>query len=105
MGMHYGASKVIFQRAEELRKFPTWEEDMMWMYLSGNKLGVKFRRQHPISFYIADFYCHELKLVIEIDGNIHNKEDVKINDELRQIEIEKLGIAVIRFKNIEVKTE
>lgn len=82
MGMHYGASKFIFRRAEELRKFPSWEEAMMWMYLSGNKLGVKFPRQHPISFYIADFYCHELKLVIEIDGSIHNKSDVKIHDQL-----------------------
>ncbi len=71
--------------------------------LKENQLGVKFRRQHPILFYIADFYCHELKLVIEIDGSIHNKEDVLINDELRQTEIEKLGITVIRFINIEVK--
>ena len=72
--MHYAASKLIFQRAEELRKFPTREEDMMWMYLSGNKLGVKFRRQHPLFLYVADFYCHELKLVVEIDGSIHNKD-------------------------------
>jgi hypothetical protein len=45
--MHYGASRLIFIRAEELRKFPTHEELVMWGYLSGNKLGVKFRRQHP----------------------------------------------------------
>jgi very-short-patch-repair endonuclease/dTDP-glucose pyrophosphorylase len=103
--MHYGASKLIFQRAEELRKFCTWEEERMWDYLSGNKLGVKFRRQHPLLFYVADFYCHELKLVIEIDGSIHNKEDVKINDKLRQREIEDLGIKVIRFTNLQVKNK
>ncbi len=101
--MHYGASKLLFQRAEELRKYCTWEEKIIWGYLSGNKLGVKFRRQHPVLFYIADFYCHRLKLVIEIDGGIHNKEDVKINDEIRQREIEELGIAIIRFTNTQVK--
>lgn len=101
--MHYGASKLIFQRAEELRKFCTWEEEVVWGYLSGNKLGVKFRRQHPLLFYVADFYCHQLKLVIEIDGGIHNKEDVKINDAIRQAEIEELGIIVLRFNNWQVK--
>lgn len=103
INMHYGASKLIFQRAEELRKFCTWEEEVIWGYLSGNKLGLKFRRQHPLLFYVADFYCHQLKLVIEIDGGIHNKEDVKINDKLRQKEIEGLGITVMRFTNSQVK--
>jgi N-acetyl-alpha-D-muramate 1-phosphate uridylyltransferase len=101
--MHFGASYLLFKRAEELRKFCTWEEEIVWGYLSGNKLGVRFRRQHPLLFYIADFYCHQLKLVIEIDGSIHNKEDIKINDAQRQIEIEKLGITVIRFNNSQVK--
>ena len=101
--MHYGASKLIFQRAEELRKFCTWEEEIVWGYLSGNKPGVKFRRQHPLLFYVADFYCHQLKLVIEIDGSLHNKEDVKINDAIRQREIKQLGITVIRFTNSQVK--
>ncbi len=75
--MHYGASHLLFKRADELRENATWEEEIIWGYLSGNKLGVKFRRQHPLLFYIADFYCHQLKLVIEIDGSIHKKEDVK----------------------------
>jgi N-acetyl-alpha-D-muramate 1-phosphate uridylyltransferase len=101
--MHYGASKLLFKRAEELRKFCTWEEDIVWSYLSGNKMGVKFRKQHPLLFYIADFYCHQLKLVIEIDGGVHHKEDVKINDFIRQKEIEALGITVLRFTNNEVK--
>ena len=103
INMHYGASKLIFQRAEELRKQCTWEEEIIWGYLSANKLGVKFRRQHPLLFYVADFYCHQLKLVIEIDGGIHNKADVKINDAIRQKEIENLGISVIRFTNSQVK--
>src|SRR6187549_1359400 len=84
--MHFGASKLIFKRAEELRKFPTHEEIIIWGHLSGNKLGVKFRRQHPISNYIADFYCHSLRLVVEIDGGIHNKPDVKKYDAVREKE-------------------
>jgi MurNAc alpha-1-phosphate uridylyltransferase len=101
--MHYGASHLIFKRAEELRKFTTHEEEIVWGYLKGNQLGVKFRRQHPVLFYIADFYCHTLKLVIEIDGSVHNKKDVKITDAIRQKKIEDLGIKVIRFTNQQVK--
>jgi N-acetyl-alpha-D-muramate 1-phosphate uridylyltransferase len=101
--MHYGASKLIFQRAEELRKFPTHEEEIVWGHLSKNQLGVKFRRQHPIWNYIADFYCHSLKLVVEIDGAIHNREDIKINDAERQSHIESFGISIIRFTNDEVR--
>jgi very-short-patch-repair endonuclease/CTP:phosphocholine cytidylyltransferase-like protein len=101
--MHYGASYLLFRRAEVLRKFPTHEEEIVWGYLKENAIGVKFRRQHLLLFYIADFYCHQLKLVIEIDGLVHNKADVKINDAIRQAEIEKLGITVIRFTNSQVK--
>jgi N-acetyl-alpha-D-muramate 1-phosphate uridylyltransferase len=100
--MHFGASYLLFKRADELRKFATHEEEIVWGYLSGNKLGVKFRRQHPLLFYVADFYCHQLKLVIEIDGLVHNKKDVKINDAIRQKEIEALGIKVIRYTNQQV---
>ena len=100
--MHYGASYLLFKRAEELRKFSTHAEDIIWGYIKGNQAGVKFRRQHPLLFYIADFYCHQLKLVIEIDGSVHNKDDVKINDAIRQNEIEALGIKVIRFTNEQV---
>ncbi len=94
---------LLFKRAEELRKFPTHEEDIIWGFLKGNQSGVRFRRQHPLLFYIADFYCHQIKLVIEIDGSVHNKEEVKINDAIRQKEIEDLGISVLRFTNTQVK--
>jgi N-acetyl-alpha-D-muramate 1-phosphate uridylyltransferase len=103
LDMHYGASKLIFQKAEELRKFPTHEEEIVWAYLSKNQLGIKFRRQHPIWNYIADFYCHSLKLVVEIDGGIHNREEVKINDAERQQMIESFGICVHRFTNDDVR--
>jgi very-short-patch-repair endonuclease len=69
--MHYGASKIIFQYAEILRKSMTDAEKIIWERLCKNQLQVRIRRQHPIYKYIADYYCHELKLVIEIDGGIH----------------------------------
>lgn len=100
--MHYGASELIFKRAEELRKFPTHAEVVIWGHLKGKSLNVKFRRQHPLFLYIADFYCHSLKLVIEIDGSIHNKDEQKIHDSIRQQHIESFGIAVMRVKNEEV---
>ncbi len=100
--MFYGASRLIFQKAEELRKNMTPAEEVMWGMLKGNQFEVKFRRQHPISYYVADFYCHELQLVIEIDGSIHNLEAVKLNDAKRENELKKLGLKVIRFTNNDV---
>lgn len=100
--MFYGASRLIFQKAEELRKNMTPAEEIMWGMLKGNQFDVKFRRQHPISFYVADFYCHELKLVIEIDGSIHDLEEVKSNDAIRENDLKGLGLKVIRFANNDV---
>jgi imidazole glycerol-phosphate synthase subunit HisF len=105
--MFYGASPLIFQRAKELRNTVTHAEMIIWNYLRGNQSGFKFRRQHPVGNFILDFYCHQLKLAIEIDGSIHNNEETKINDAERQKILEAEGIKVIRFKNEEVmkKTE
>ena len=64
--MFYGASPLIFERAKKLRNKTTESEGMLWNRINGKQLGVKFRRQHPLSNYIADFYCHELKLIIEL---------------------------------------
>jgi cyclase len=101
--MFYGAIKPIFERAEELRKNPTEDEKLLWLYLKRNQLGVRFKRQHPIWMYIADFYCHELKLVIEVDGSIHNLKQVMEHDIIREEDISSFGIKVIRFSNNEVK--
>ncbi|MEO6721144.1 MAG: endonuclease domain-containing protein [Ferruginibacter sp.] len=99
--MHYGASNLLFENAEKLRKFPIHAEVIVWSYLS-DKFGVKFRRQHPLALYIVDFYCHSLRLVIEIDGSIHNETAVKENDHIRREHIESFGITVIRFTNDQV---
>ena len=103
--MFYGAIKPIFERAEQLRKNPTYEEKLLWQFLKVNQLGVRFKRQHPIWLYIADFYCHELKLVIEVDGSIHNEKEVMEHDKLREEDIVSFGIKVIRFRNKEIRTQ
>jgi very-short-patch-repair endonuclease len=93
---------LIFQRAEELRKNMTPAEEIMWGMLKGNQLEVKFRRQHPVSCYIADFYCHELKLIIEIDGSVPNLEKIKLDDAVRELDLKQLGLKVFRFTNDDV---
>ena len=103
--MFYGAHPVIFQKAEELRNKMTHSEELLWNYLNHNEWNLKFRRQHPISIYIVDFYCHKLKLVIEIDGSVHDSEEAKLNDEKRQNDLENLNLTVIRFTNNQVKNE
>ncbi|MGC4103608.1 endonuclease domain-containing protein [Ferruginibacter sp.] len=103
--MHFGAIKPIFENAEFLRKNMTHEEKIVWAHLSNNQLECKFRRQHPIWMYIADFYCHELKLVVEIDGSVHNRDDVKTNDIIRENDLVDFGIKVIRFTNYEVRCD
>lgn len=80
----------------------THAEEIMWGMLKGNQFELKFRRQHPISFYIVDFYCHQLKLVIEIDGSNHNLEEVKKNDDTRERNLKELGLNILRFSNEDV---
>jgi cyclase len=63
--MFLGADSLIFKNAEALRYRMTAAEELLWQNLKGKQLGVKFRRQHPLGIYIADFYCHRHKLVIE----------------------------------------
>jgi len=97
--MYYGAGNLIFQRAEELRNNMTAAEALLWKQIHINEWKLKFRRQHPIANYVVDFYCHALKLVIELDGGIHEVEDVKKYDEYREAHLKELGLTVLRFKN------
>lgn len=70
--------------------------------MKGSQLGTKFRRQHPLGIYIADFYCHQHKIVIEVDGSIHDVPEIAAADIERQRNIESDGIKVLRFKNEEI---
>lgn len=82
--MFYGANPLLFAKAKELRNNMTQAEVVLWEYLRTKPSGYKFRRQHPIGIYIADFFCHKLNLAIELDGSIHDLEEVRLNDEERQ---------------------
>ena len=64
----------LLRRAAELRQHMTPEEQLVWQELRGNRLGVHFRRQHPLAPYIVDFYCHQAHLVVEIDGSPHRQQ-------------------------------
>ena len=101
-GMHAGASPAIFKRAKALRENMTEPEKLLWEYLRKKPLGFKFRRQHPFSTYILDFYCHKAKLSIEIDGESHNWTDQKEYDQIRTEFIRGLNIVELRFKNEQV---
>ena len=100
--MFLGADKLLFEKAATLRRQQTFAEEILWDYLRTKPLGFKFRRQHPFASYILDFYCHRLKLAIEVDGSIHQKEDVKENDEIRQRQLEEEGLSFIRFTNDQI---
>lgn len=99
----YGATPEIFLRAAELRRNMTKAEKLLWRELKSKKILVfTFRRQHPVNMFIADFYCHKVRLAIEIDGSIHEVDGNKEKDQGREDEFEKFGITTIRFTNNEI---
>ncbi len=70
--MYYGAAPILFEFAKNLRENPTEAESVLWTYLSNKRQkGIRFKRQHPVKYFIADFYCHSEKIVIEVDGGSH----------------------------------
>jgi very-short-patch-repair endonuclease len=89
--------------ARELRKNSTLAEVLIWKAVKGKSYGVEFHRQVPIDEYIVDFFCHELKLVIELDGAIHAEDDVIEKDIRRHARLEELGLKVLRIRNNVVK--
>jgi len=100
---YYNANQETIELARRLRKRTTDSEKRLWEKLRRKRIGgVKFRRQHPIGYYIADFYCHEVRLVVEIDGEIHNSLKQKLHDENRDAEMDHLGIFVMRFRNDQI---
>lgn len=102
--LHKGAIGKLYQYGRELRVTSTKAEKVLWEYLRNRNLGgLKFRRQHPIDKFIADFYCHEKKIVVELDGAIHDDKMNAQYDEARTYELNGSGIKVIRFRNSEVE--
>jgi very-short-patch-repair endonuclease len=102
--MFNDAKPFLFECANELRRSMTTAEIMLWKYLRTKPRGHKFRRQHPFGLYVLDFYCHPLKLAIEVDGPIHDLEMIKENDYERQKNIEGVGVSMARFSNEEILT-
>lgn len=99
-----GATPTLFENAHNMRLVNKTEaEGVLWQELRNRKVAdAKFRRQHPIGRFIADFYCHEHKLIVEVDGGYHNLQEQKEVDEARTLALNEFGIQVIRFTNDEV---
>jgi very-short-patch-repair endonuclease len=92
------------ERRSKLRENQTPQEIILWSKLRREQLGFKFRRQHSVGGYIADFYCPAKKLIIEIDGSQHFEKNAKEYDKNRTKFFEGLDIKVLRFDNSEINT-
>jgi len=100
---HKVSGTISFENAKANRRTATEAEDILWNVLRGRKfLNLKFRRQHPINSYIADFYCFELNIVIEVDGKYHQEQEQMKYDQERTKELEATSIKVLRLTNEDV---
>lgn len=89
--------------ALENRRKQTCAEKMLWEEIRANRYGVKFRRQHVIGMFIADFVCLKYRLVIEVDGGYHGQSDQQASDAMRTQALTNAGFKVIRFTNEQVE--
>ena len=104
--MHIEAPNLSFENARALRQGHTDTEKIFWEVVRGGRFdGLKFRRQHPVGPFIADFYCHEYKLVIELDGSVHDEVEQRAYDQNRDAWMIEYGLTVLRFTNQEVTDE
>lgn len=103
MGTRHRLNPIVLNRAREMRHPQTPAEATVWRYIRNQAPGHKFRRQHPIGKFIIDFYCAQLRLCIEIDGDTHLKEDQQKHDAVRTEYLELIGRKVIRFTNDDVR--
>jgi very-short-patch-repair endonuclease len=101
---NYG-NRELMSRAREQRNNMTPAEVILWTKLRSRKIdGYKFRRQQPVFDYIVDFYCHKLKLIVEVDGEIHSLPE-NIKYDIRRDRILKInGYHIIRLSNFEIES-
>jgi very-short-patch-repair endonuclease len=92
-------SEFLKHRRRSLRQFQTRAEKILWYELRASKRGYKIRRQVSINNFIVDFYCHEARLVIEIDGSVHDSDPQQAYDEWREGMLCSRGYTVLRFSN------
>lgn len=108
-GSHYRGGyqfSGLAERARELRRDGTSAEECLWQMLRDRRLNsLKFRRQHQIGDYVVDFYCHEARLVVELDGEVHDLPDVEIKDRRRAAWLRGQRLSVLRFTNEQVFNE
>ena len=95
-------SDKLKQNRRDLRRHAIISEQILWKHLKANQLGVKFRRQVSIVVYIVDFYCHEKKLIIELDGYTHLSEETHTKDIAKQAFLEQNGYTVLRFSDDQI---
>ena len=106
MQTHRTAPDYVIVLAREFRKNPTDPEAFLWECIRDRRLnGFKFRRQHPIGRYIADFFCGDVGLVVELDGGVYSEADRIIYDGIRDEEMVLRGLRVLRIKNKELVTD
>jgi very-short-patch-repair endonuclease len=91
---------LLTERARQLRQSETLAEEIAWNLLRDRKaFRLKFRRQQPLGGYIVDFYCHELRLVVELDGEVHSQPSRVKRDARRKASLERLGCHVLCVPN------
>ena len=101
--LHGNSRPSTYENARDLRKVQTKAEEKLWQALRNGKVcNLKFRRQHAFDDYILDFYCHKIKLAVEVDGEVHNDPEVAAYDVVRTNNLNEHGITVLRFTNDEV---
>jgi very-short-patch-repair endonuclease len=104
--MGYYGNRELVRNARVLRSNMTKAEIILWSRLRSKKInGFKFRRQQPIFDYIVDFYCNELKLIIEVDGEIHSERENHKNDLKRDTILKRNSYHIIRLSNVEIETQ
>lgn len=92
--------KYLKNYRKEIRNNPTKAESMLWKALQKRQLdGRKFRRQHSLGNYIVDFYCPEEKLIVELDGEVHNNFINAAYDDKRTLDLKAFGTKILRFEN------
>lgn len=102
--LHKNSKGYAFEYARSLRKMQTKAEGILWKALrNSQQCNLKFRRQHPFDNYILDFYNHKLKLVIEVDGEVHDDPEVAAYDKVRTNNLNESGLTVLRFANDEIE--
>ncbi len=102
MTIHYNKQSEK-QNRRLLRKNQTQAEELVWRFLRNRQMkSQKFRRQYSIDKYVIDFYCPQLKLAVELDGEVHDLPEQKEHDIDRQNYLEKFGIKFMRIRNEEL---